>query len=91
VEGPFGTPPKDIIDRQQSTQANHMLVTSSSLPSVEAPALEDEITPAMIKAGQDSILRRWGELVSDPSPELYSEVALEVYLAMLTARSRLFV
>lgn len=66
-----------------------MSAAASTLTSVDAHKCEDEITRAMIEAGKDSITRRWGDLVSNPSPELYSDVAREVYLAMQTARSRL--
>ena len=43
---------------------------------------EIEITPAMIEAGRDVILRFWGELAAEPSFPLCDEVVSSIYATM---------
>ena len=47
---------------------------------------EIEITPAMIEAGRDVILRFWGELAAEPSFPLCDEVVSSIYATMEASR-----
>jgi hypothetical protein len=56
----------------------------------DRPANEIEITPEMIKAGEEIVLLRWGDLTAPDRSTLFVETVIEILTAALQAQSRPF-